>query len=84
MAYNITIKKKALQALEKISDPDYSRIKTAIYALSGNPRPNGCKKLKGRLGYRIRVGNYRVVYEIYDAQLMIDVINLGDRKDVYQ
>ncbi|MES2764434.1 MAG: type II toxin-antitoxin system RelE/ParE family toxin, partial [Bacteroidota bacterium] len=58
MPYQISIRKKALKLLEKVSEPDYSSIKKAIYGLAGNPRPHGCKKLKGRDGYRIRAGDY--------------------------
>lgn len=81
--YRVTIRKKATKILEKIKDPDYSKIKTAIYALSENPRPFGYKNLKGRDGLRIRVGNYRIIYEVFDNELVIDVINLGHRKDIY-
>ncbi|MEP6803906.1 MAG: type II toxin-antitoxin system RelE/ParE family toxin [Flavobacterium sp.] len=49
-----------------------------------DPRPNGCKKLKGRSGYRIRIGDYRVIYEIFDGDLLIDVVDLGHRKDIYE
>ena len=56
----------------------------AISDLSSNPRPKGCKKLKNRVAYRIRVGDYRIIYEIYDDKLLIDVIHLGHRKEVYR
>lgn len=84
MAYQLSIKPKAIKALEKINDPDYSIIKAAIYNLANNPRPHGCKKLKGRDGYRIRVGDYRIIYNIFDKILTVDVINLGHRKDIYE
>lgn len=64
MAYNVTLKKRAIKALEKISEPYYTNIKEAIYNLADNPRPAGCKKLKGRDGYRIRVTDYRIIYDI--------------------
>lgn len=83
MSYEIEIKPKAIKSLVKISEPFYSAIKKSIYSLSENPRPQGCKKLKGRTGYRIRVGNYRIIYEIFDEILLIDVIDLGHRKDIY-
>lgn len=83
MPYQITIKKSAIKALEKINEPFYTHIKEAIYQLADNPRPQGCKKLKGRDGYRIRVSDYRIIYDIYDSQLIVDVIDLGHRKDVY-
>jgi mRNA interferase RelE/StbE len=54
-----------------------------IQALSTNPRPHGCKKLKGRDGYRIRKGDFRIIYDVYDKLLIIEVIAVGDRKDIY-
>lgn len=51
--------------------------------LGSDPRPKGCKKLKGREAYRIRVADYRIIYEIYDSVLLVDVIDLGHRKDIY-
>jgi mRNA interferase RelE/StbE len=84
MRYNVTIKKKAAKVLEKINEPYYSSIKTALYSLADDPRPFGYKKLKGNNGYRIRVGNYRIIYEIFDKILLVDVINLGDRKEIYE
>jgi mRNA interferase RelE/StbE len=84
MAYQITINRNALKALEKINDPDYTNIKKAIYALANDPRPFGYKKLKGRDSFRIRVGNYRIIYDIFDNLLLVDVIDLGHRKDIYE
>ena len=83
MVYRITIRRKAIKSLENISDPYYSRIKEAIYSLANNPRPSGCKKLKGRNGYRIRVADYRIIYEIFDNALIVNIINLGHRKEIY-
>lgn len=62
----------------------YSSIKEAIYSLAHNPRPHGYIKLKGRAGYRIRVANYRIVYDVFDEVLLVEVINLGHRKDIYE
>lgn len=84
MIYNVTVKKRAIKALEEINDPYYFNIKKAIYNLANNPRPAGCKKLKGRDSYRIRVANYRIIYEIFDNILLVDVIDLGHRKDIYE
>lgn len=83
MVYKITIKKSAVKTLEKIQEPYYSSIKLAILQLSRNPRPQGCLKLKGRDAYRIRVSDYRIIYEIFDSELVVDVIALGHRKDIY-
>ncbi|MCW3127160.1 MAG: addiction module toxin, RelE/StbE family [Bacteroidetes bacterium] len=84
MAYSLSFSKRAFKELEQIGEPFYSNIKQAIYGLTENPRPQGVKKLKGRDGYRIRVGNYRVIYNIFDKQLVVDVITIGNRKDVYE
>ena len=84
MAYNVEFRNKVLKVLIKINEPYYSAIKKHIYDLADNPRPQGYKKLKGRPGYRIRVGDYRVIYEIFDDILLIDVIDLGHRKDIYE
>jgi mRNA interferase RelE/StbE len=83
MVYHVTLKRRAIKVLEKIHEPYYTSIKEAIYSLADNPRPTGYKKLKGRNGYRIRVADYRIIYDIFDDVLLIDVINLGHRKDIY-
>lgn len=84
MKYSVTIKKSVLKSLEKIQEPYFTSIKTALFNLAENPRPAGFKKLQGRDGYRIRVGNYRIIYEIFDNVLVVEVIHFGHRKDVYQ
>lgn len=84
MLYSLDFSKQALKELAKINDPFYSNIKQAIFNLTQNPRPNGYKKLKGRDGYRIRIGNYRVIYDIFDNTLIVDIITLGHRKDIYE
>ena len=82
--YKLRIEKAVQKALEKINEPYYSKIKTAILNLAKNPRPAGYKKLKGRDGFRIRVADYRIIYDILDDLLQVDVIDLGHRKDVYE
>ena len=52
--------------------------------LEQDPRPLGCKKLKGRDAYRIRIGDYRVIYEIQDGKLIVTVITIGHRREVYE
>lgn len=81
--YKIIILKSATKKLDKLSDHLANPILKAIQSLSKNPRPTGCKKLTGRSGYRIRVGDYRIIYEIIDHELIVTVINLGHRKDIY-
>jgi mRNA interferase RelE/StbE len=77
------MKKRAIKALEKINEPYYSSIKEAIYSLAVDPRPQGYKKLKDRNAYRIRVADYRIIYDIFDDVLLVDVIDLGNRNDIY-
>jgi mRNA interferase RelE/StbE len=84
MAYKVTIRKSALKSLEKISSPYYEAIKKAILELAENPRPHGYKKLKGREGLRIRVADYRIIYDVLDNELIVDVIALGHRKEIYE
>ena len=84
MAYFINFSKQSLKQLAKINEPYYSNIKATIYSLADNPRPHGYKKLSDRTGYRVRVGNYRIIYDIFDKQLIVEIIAVGDRKDIYQ
>lgn len=84
MAYNIVISSKAEKQLAKLPSQFYPKIIENILALAENPRPSGCKKLKGRSGYRIRIGDYRVIYSIEDGILLVRVIAVGDRKEIYE
>jgi mRNA interferase RelE/StbE len=81
--YTIVLTKKAQKQLDKLPDNIAEPIIQMITSLEFNPRPTGCKKLKGREGYRIRKGDYRIIYDIYDSELLIDVITLGHRRDIY-
>lgn len=82
--YTTHLSKKAIKQLDKLADDIAEPILIAIANLEGNPRPVGSIKLKGRDGYRIRIGNYRVIYEIFDSELVIDVVAVGHRKDIYE
>ncbi len=55
-----------------------------IKSLAQNPRPSGYRKLKERDAYRIRKGNYRIIYEIIDSMLIVDIIAIGHRKNIYK
>ncbi len=83
MAYSLSFTRRAFKELEKIHEPFYSNIKQAITALAINPRPHGYLKLHGRDGYRIRVGDYRIVYHIFDDQLIVEVIEIGTRQGIH-
>jgi len=82
--YTAVLSKKAQKQLDKLSDTIAQPIIEAIIELEENPRPSGYKKLKGRDGYRIRTGNYRIIYDIFDTELIVDIITLGHRKDIYE
>jgi len=84
MSYQVSIKKSAVKSLEKISEPYFSSIRKAIYGLAENPRPKGYKKLKGRDGLRIRVADYRIIYEVLDEILVVDVVAIGHRRGIYE
>jgi mRNA interferase RelE/StbE len=82
--YKVLIKPSAVKELESIPKKDRQRITTKIGSLANNPRPSGCQKLSGQERYRVRQGNYRIVYEIQDKELIVLVVKIGDRKDVYK
>ena len=83
--YSITYKPSAAKAFRKVHPNERKRIKEAIEDLAANPRPHGYIQLAGGQGEcRIRVGEYRVVYEIKDDELVILVLRVGHRSDVYR
>jgi mRNA interferase RelE/StbE len=84
MSYSIQILRRAQKELAQLPKQEYERIKEAVQKLSQDPRPQGCKKLIGREGWRMRVGDYRVIYEIDDAQNNLTVLHIGHRRDVYK
>ena len=84
-SYSIRIKKSALKELESVATKtNRQRIVQRISSLANNPRPPGCQKLSGRERYRIRQGIYRILYTIEDAELLVLVIRIGHRKEVYR
>jgi mRNA interferase RelE/StbE len=83
--YRIEFSSLAAREFRKLTPDIQRRLDPAIQALAQNPRPPGCKKLSGEDSvWRIRVGNYRVVYYIQDKQLLVLVLKLGDRKEIYR
>lgn len=82
--YSIQIEKSALKNLQKIHKIDQEKIVAVIQNLAMNARPMGSKKLVGRDGWRVRVGRYRILYEINDTVCSILVIDIGHRKDIYR
>lgn len=85
MAYRIEVKLQAEKALARIPNPHRRRIAKAIDGLARKPRPTGCVKLAGADdAYRIRVGDYRIVYEVLDRVLIVYIVRVAHRKDVYR
>ena len=83
MSYRVEILRRAAKSLGKLPAQDFGRVRDAIRELADDPRPTGCKKLVGRDGWRLRVGRYRVIYEVADAVRIVTVLDVGHRRDVY-
>ena len=84
MRYRVILPKSVQKELDRLPDDAVRRILARLAELEANPRPTDVKKLKGRKAWRIRVGDYRVIYEIHDRQLQILVITIGHRREVYR
>ncbi len=85
MPYKIELKRSAAREIERIgTKKDRQRIVARIAALAFDPRPPGCQKLTGQESYRIRQGAYRIVYTIEDERLVVTVVRVGHRKDIYR
>jgi len=84
MKYTVLIERYAQKQIMKLDKQIIPAIKSAIASLADNPRPYGYKKLKGEEAFRIRVGDYRIIYEIDDGKIIITVVSVGHRKDIYK
>lgn len=83
--YSVQIPRKVVKVLASLERADQRRIQGAIDLLADNPRPPSCKAMVGyRDTYRVRVGSYRIVYEIRDGELVVIVVQIGHRRDVYR
>lgn len=83
MSYRILILRRAQKELANLPLDSYDRVKRAILDLALEPRPGHSRKLVSREGWRIRAGDYRVIYEIDDSEKTITVLHVGHRRDVY-
>jgi mRNA interferase RelE/StbE len=85
-SYRVLIKPSAAKEIEAVDQKkNRQRIVAGIRSLADDPRPPGCEKLAGQDDrYRIRVGRYRVIYAVEDSQLLVFVVRVGHRKDVYR
>lgn len=85
MTYTVQILPSAQRALAKLDRSLRQRIAGAIGGLADNPRPPGTKKLTGSDNlWRIRVGDYRILYEIHDRHLLVNVVEIGHRREIYR
>jgi mRNA interferase RelE/StbE len=82
--YRIEVRPAAARALRKLESGFQTRIQGAIALLAGDPRPPSSRPLRGRPGYRVRVGDYRIIYTVADDVLLVVVVTLGHRRDVYR
>ncbi len=84
MRYEVIISKSVRKTIKRLPVATTSRIWDSIDALEMNPRPHGAIKLQGIAAYRIRVGDFRIIYEIHDKQLIVVVAEVGNRRDIYR
>ena len=82
--YRIELRPAAVKALRRIDPRDRGRVQGAIALLGEDPRPPGARALQGRDGYRVRVGNYRIIYTIRNDILVVVVVTVGHCRDVYE
>lgn len=85
MTYRIELRPAAFRDLAKLDNPWRQRVAQKVDTLALEPRPSGVEKLKGRdTRYRLRLGDYRIIYEVHDQVLLILVIRIGHRREVYR
>jgi mRNA interferase RelE/StbE len=84
VTYRIQLRPAAARVLRKLDPPTARRIKGAIALLAADPRPPASRPLRGRPGLCVRVGDYRIIYTIEDDVLLIVVVTIGHRRDVYE
>lgn len=83
--YQVLITRSAEKQLKKLDAQVQRKIAAVIMSLGIDPRPYGCKKLTGSVNcYRIRVGDYRVIYDIYEHEIVVSVLKIGHRRDIYK
>jgi mRNA interferase RelE/StbE len=84
MRYRVILPKSVQKELDRLPNDVAARIMGRLRALESNPRPADVKKLKGRPAWRVRVGDYRILYEIHDRELVVIVVTIGHRREVYR
>lgn len=84
MKYAVQLAPSVKKQLKRLGKTQAERLTVAIYLLGEDPRPAGCKRLTGRDAYRVRVGDYRIIYEVHDGVLQVLVLRVGHRREVYK
>ena len=84
MRYQVILPRSVQKQLDRLPDQVTNRVLTSLAELETAPRTAGAKRLKGRDAWRIRVGDYRIIYEIHDRELRVLVITVGHRREVYR
>ncbi len=82
--YQLEIERQAGKDLDRLRGDTWRRLREAILALAGDPRPPGCAKLHDRTGYRIRAGDYRILYDVDDASQTVTILSIKHRRDAYR
>lgn len=83
--YDVRIARRAVKAIERLERKDQQRVRAAIELLAEQPRPPGCVALTGEDGvYRVRVGSFRILYEVVDDELVVLVVRVGHRRSVHR
>ena len=83
-SYRLTLRQSAVKELESLPRRDLARVMSRIKVLADNPRPPACEKLSGQERYRIRQGDYRILYEVNDSDQVVTVVKIGHRREVYR
>jgi mRNA interferase RelE/StbE len=84
VSYRIEVLPAAVRALRRVDGPNRKRIEGAILVLAQDPRPPASRKLRGRDGYRVRIGAYRILYDVHDDVLLLVIVTVGHRREVYE
>lgn len=83
-SYSVVVKRSAERELRALSKPDLRRVTERIRGLAAEPRPVGCEKLSGQDRYRVRQGDYRIVYAVDDGKRLVEVVKIGHRREIYR
>lgn len=83
-SYRIEVRLSAVKELEAIPQKDLARVTGRIQTLADTPRPPGCEKLSGQERYRLRQGDYRILYEVDDSRRSVTVVKVGHRREIYR